>query len=149
MNATQILSDLVFDRGAIIQLWADGAPKDEPVMLIGWAEIVHPKSPRSEFEAQTFPGVLVYSPAGPVDVTGKPLVFTRVRRLHALALGFYNDRGELIAIVAQIRECKLGDSVERALAADFVTWEKHSAAPAVQTAIANARAAAIARVTRG
>ena len=113
MKTQEILTDLVSNRGAVLELSGDiAAPQSVlPLTLLGAAEPIDATR-------------LFYFPADPQVLTGKVLPFASMKRLHALAVGFYDAHGELIARLAQIRECDLDAPHEAQLTAQFAAWQK-------------------------
>jgi len=130
MNTQEILTDLVTNRGAVLELY--GGPTQN-LTLLGAAALLDEHR-------------LFYCDLAMPD-QARILEFVSCKRLHALAIGFYDAHGELIARIAQIRECELDTPHEQQLTGQFSAWKKALAdpktGPALQTAITAAKSAAL------
>ena len=143
MNATEIMQDMVNNRGAVLEIYEQ---QPESLTLLAAAELLDsthlfyiavPNPPSSsQASPEATPRRVILQPSS--------FVFASVRRLHALAVGFYDEHGDLIARLAQIRECELDAPIEQQHAAQFAAWKKTMAdsktGPALQQAIDAARA---------
>ena len=142
MNATEIMQDLVNNRGAVLEIYGEKSgdrsqeTEDESLILLGAAELLDP----THLFYVAIPAVGSVPPC----LRGLSLRFSSLKRLHALAVGFYDEHGDLIARLAQIRECELDGLVEQQHAAQFAAWKKTmldpKTGPALRTAITAARA---------
>ncbi len=110
MNTSEIMNDLVNERGAILEIYDAPAPTSK-LQLVGAAQVRDATH-------------LVYVMADPKSLTGQTLTFASLNRLHALAVGFYDSHGELIARLAQIRECELDAADSTQFTVQFAYWKK-------------------------
>ena len=143
MNAIETINDLVTNRGALLEVYPgrSALPGATGPALTLLAAVVLPDATHLNYTVVPPAPVpqVTDSESGPrhpmsaaSDLPVLSFTFASLRRLHALAVGFYDEQGELIARVAQIRECELDAPQELQFTAQFKAWKSAGVNPPAQ-----------------